>query len=137
MNELTTHAPADDGQHEQLPLEFEQPEAGTVDMAVPADATNEITSSPAYQHLVELRDAAYRQRRSGARAIAREAFAALRAKHITKAEHAALFTADAGDPEAARAPEFEELSEERPPHEFDHAERAAGEAVHRPEDEDN
>jgi hypothetical protein len=135
MTELA-HAPADYGEQETLPLEFEQPEAGTVDSsAVPVDATEDITHSQAYQELVELRDAAYANHRSGARAIARRAFAAMQAGEITKQEHGMLFTAD----ETSHVPAqsmggFDDYSTERPAREPDWAERAAGEAVRHPWD---
>jgi hypothetical protein len=129
------HTPADD--YEQLPLEFGQSEGGAVDATVPPDVSPDITHSEAYQRLVELRDTAYRRRRSGARAIAREAFVALQAGDITKDQHRKLFTADAGDAPVPRQPEFEELSADPPPREFDYAERAAGEAVRRPADHEN
>lgn len=127
------HAPAAD-QAEQLPLEFETPETGTTTSVVPVDVMEEIVRSPAYGELVELRDAAYANHRSGARRIARLAFAALQGGSLTKEEYLSLFTADEG--EKAQEPDFDELSIERPPREPDHAERAAGEAVRHPWDEE-
>jgi hypothetical protein len=135
MAELA-HAPADYGEQETLPLEFVTPEAGTVDMsAVPADVTENITHSPAYLRLVELRDGAYARRRSGARTIAREAFAALQAGDVSKEEYTSLFTADeTGHIPAQSMGGFDDYSTERPAREPDWAERAAGEAVRHPWD---
>ena len=132
MTEVSS-APAEDDA-EQLLLDFEIPEEGTADVVVPVDVMVEVLRSPAYQELVEMRDAAYANNRSGARTIARAAFAALQGDGLTKEEYAALFTVDDMSGPAPLA--FEDYSTERPPREFDHAERAAGEAVRHPWNDD-
>jgi hypothetical protein len=133
MTELA-HAPAND-YGEQLLLEFDDGDmTGTTDMVVPADVSEEIVHSPVYRHLVELRDAAYDRRRSGARAIAREALVALWSGELGQNEFNSLFEDCTPEP---REPQFEELSTEHPPHEPDWAERAAGETVRHPWAEDD
>ena len=129
MTELAQHTSAD---NEETQLEFDI-QTGTADVAVPVDIVEEITHSPAYQRLVELRDAAYERRRSGARAIARIALVALQGGEISQAEFDDLFRGRVPEP---REPDFEDYSTERPPREPDWAERAAGEGVRHPwEDE--
>ena len=130
MTELAQHAPADQ-YGEQLELDIQ---TGTADVVVPVDISGAIEHSPAYARLVELRDDARAPRRSGARAIAREAFTALREGGLSKTDFDELFTPIPPQP---RATQFEELSTERPSRELDHAERAAGEGVRHPWDEDN
>ena len=61
MTELAQHAPTDHG--EQLELDIQ---TGTAETVVSVDILEEVTHSSAYQELVELRDAAYERRRSGA-----------------------------------------------------------------------
>jgi hypothetical protein len=129
MTELA-HAPAD-RYGDQLQLDIAL--SGVSSAEAPVDISTDVVSSPAYQHLVEMRDAAYADRRSGARAIAQAAFAALRAGEITEAEHAQLFE---GRPPVPGQPRFEDYSTERPAREPDWAERASGEAVRHPWDDD-
>lgn len=111
-----------DGYGEQLEIDFTAASRGEA----PADIAHEVALSPAYQELADLRDEAYRRRRSGAHAIAKLALAALLEGRITIDEHVALFSprdntreeaADEGSGSGGRA--------------LDWAERAAGE---RPED---
>lgn len=126
------HAPAD-RYGEQLELDI--PDAGISEFGVPASVTAEVVESPAYLELRALRDEAEDRHRSGARAIARGAFAALQAGDITHDEFERLFPVR--EVPVAREPAFEELSAERPPRELDWMERAAGEGVRRPDDDLN
>lgn len=98
------------------------------------DVMVEVVESPAYLELKAKRDAAEDRHRSGARAIARGAFAALQAGDITHDEFERLFPVREVVPQARQS---EELLDERPPRELDWAERAAGEGVRRREDDLN
>lgn len=120
------HAPAD-RYGEQLELDS-LIETGTPEVGVPVDVMTEVVQSPAYLELRALRDAAEGRHRSGSRAIARQAFAALQAGEVSREEFGLLFPVQ--EVPAAREPE-EELLAERPPRELDWAERAAGEGVRR------
>lgn len=130
MTELA-HASADK-YGEQLELDIDV--TGTAEESpVPVEIIEQIVHSPAYRELRELRDTAREQRRSGARAIARHAFAALREGRLTHDEYARLFPLSDEEQAEARPPATsadEEL-------EFDAAQRAAGEAVRHPWDEDD
>jgi hypothetical protein len=125
------HAPAD-RYGEQLELDG-LVETGAPEVGVPVDVMAEVVQSPAYLELRALRDAAEGHHRSGARAIARKAFAALQAGEVSHEEFDLLFPVR--DVPAAREPE--ELLTERPPRDLDWMERAAGEGVHRREDDLN
>jgi len=126
VTDLASAPDQDQYVQDRLPFDFQPPDVGAPETAAPADATGAIESSDAFQRLAEMRDEAYGRRRSGARAIAREAFAALQAGELTHDQYANLF------PERG-APASMPHAEAR---EFDHAERAAGEAVQRPGDEE-
>jgi|GEM_PF-6174391 len=104
---------------------------GRAGTEAPADVTADVIESDAYLQLRELRDGAYERRRSGARAIAREAFAALQAGKLNHAEYARLFPLP-GEEEPQQVASDDRESEVR---ELDWAERAAGEGVRRPGDE--
>lgn len=131
MTELTQEPSTED--HEQLMLDIEgglSPEG--------VAAIGEIIRSETYLRLAAERDAAYDRHRSGSRAIARSAFAALREGEITDEEFALLFPVRGED--GARTPvaetPFETWPSERPSRELDWAERAAGEGVDRRQDSD-
>ena len=130
MTELA-HAPADRyGDQLSLDMEF----TGAPDTGAPVDISADIVKSDAYQRLAEMRDTAYERHRSGARTIARLALAARQKGEISEAEFQDLFADRAP---RQREPQFEDLSTERPARELDHAERAAGEAVRHPWDDEN
>ncbi|HKX23680.1 MAG TPA: hypothetical protein VJM46_00435 [Candidatus Saccharimonadales bacterium] len=130
MTEVMQHAPAD-RYGEQLELDVF--ETGTAaDVVVPVDVMVEVVESPAYLELRAQRDEAEGRHRSGARAIARGAFAALQAGEITHDEFERLFPI-----REVPAPREPELLADRPPRELDWAERAAGEGVRRPYDDLN
>ncbi len=123
------HAPAD--QHGEQ-LEIESFETGTPEVAVPVDVMAEVVQSPAYLELRALRDEATDRHRSGARAIARKAFAALQAGEVTHEEFDLLFPSR--EVPAAREPE---PPAEDAPRDLDWAELAAGEGVRRRNDDPN
>jgi hypothetical protein len=128
MTELA-QAPAD-RYGEQLELDIL--EAGTPDIGVPVDVMAEVVQSPAYLELRALRDEAEGRHRSGSRAIARGAFAALQAGELSHDEFDSLFPV-----REVPAPREPELLTERPPRELDWMERAAGEGVRHPHDDLN
>lgn len=125
------HAPAD--QYREQP-EIEGFETGAPEVGVPVDVMAEVVQSPAYLELRALRDEATDRHRSGSRAIARKAFAALQAGEVTHEEFDLLFPPR--EVPAAREPEPPTVVEDSP-RDLDWAELAAGEGVRRRDDDLN
>ena len=123
------HAPTD---HHGEQFEIEGFETGAPEVGVPVDVMAEVVQSPAYLELRALRDEATDRHRSGSRAIARKAFAALQAGEVTHEEFDLLFPPR--EVPAARDPE---PPTEESPRDLDWAELAAGEGVRRRDDDLN